>query len=82
MHRTLLALTSTLLFLLGILASSVRADDMQTCRRWADDETIAACSRLIASGTQRGGDLAQATLQGRLGACHRRLHRGASARFE
>lgn len=62
MHRTLLAFASTLLFLFGVLASPVRADDMQTCRRWADDETIAACSRLIASGTQRGGDLAQAYL--------------------
>jgi hypothetical protein len=62
MHRLLLALASALYVLVGILAAPVRADDMATCRRWADDETIAACSRLIASGTQRGGDLAQAYL--------------------
>ena len=59
MHRALLAFASTLLFLVGVYASPVRADDTETCRRWAGDDSLAACSRLIASGTLRGGDLAQ-----------------------
>jgi hypothetical protein len=42
MHRLLLTLASALCVLVGILAAPVRADDIATCRRWADDETIAA----------------------------------------
>ena len=59
MHRTLLAFASAFFFLLAMFASPVRADDTETCKRWAGDDSLAACSRLIASGTLRGGDLAQ-----------------------
>ncbi len=59
MHRTLLAFASAFFLLLGMSASPVRADDKETCQRWAGEDSLAACSRLIASGTLRGGELAQ-----------------------
>jgi tetratricopeptide (TPR) repeat protein len=59
MHRLLLAFACALSVLLGVIASPVRADDTETCRRAAED-ALAACTRLISSGTLRDADLAQA----------------------
>jgi tetratricopeptide (TPR) repeat protein len=58
MRRLLPAIASALLVLIGVFAAPARADDTETCRKWAGDDALAACSRLIQ--TLRGGDLAQA----------------------
>ena len=60
MHRLLLAFASAISLLIGVVASPVRADDTETCRKWVGDDALAACTRLISSGTRRGGDLAEA----------------------
>src|SRR5262249_3172607 len=59
MHRLLPAFAAALVALVGILAAPARADDMETSKRLTGDDSIAACTRLIASNTLRGGDLAQ-----------------------
>ena len=37
-----------------------RSDDAATCRTWIGQEALAACTRMIASNTLHGPDLAQA----------------------
>jgi tetratricopeptide (TPR) repeat protein len=39
-----------------------RSDDAATCRTWTGQEALAACTRMIASNSLRGDDLAQAYL--------------------
>jgi tetratricopeptide (TPR) repeat protein len=58
MRRLLPAIASALVVLIGVFAAPARADDTETCRKWAGDDALAACSRLIE--TRHGGDLAQA----------------------
>ncbi|MGP0093382.1 MAG: tetratricopeptide repeat protein [Xanthobacteraceae bacterium] len=53
-----LAWFAILSLLVGWLAGPAAADDRSTCSRAAGDEAIAACSRLIASGTLGGADAA------------------------
>jgi tetratricopeptide (TPR) repeat protein len=60
MHRPLLAFASVISLLIGVIASPAWADDTETCKKWVGDDALAACTRLISSGTLRGGDLAEA----------------------
>ncbi len=59
MHRLLPAFAAALIALIGTAAAPARADDVETCKRWIGDDSIAACTRVITSNTLRGRDLAQ-----------------------
>jgi tetratricopeptide (TPR) repeat protein len=60
MNRLLPAFASALFVLVAALAAPARADDADTCKKVAGDDSLAACTRLISSQAPRGGDLAQA----------------------
>jgi len=59
MHRLLPAFAAALIALIGTAAAPARADDVETCKRWAGDDSLAACTRVIASKTVGGAALAQ-----------------------
>jgi tetratricopeptide (TPR) repeat protein len=59
--RRLLSLVGFLV-LIGTFTARARADDVQACRQVNGDDSIAACTRLIASKSLGGADLAEAYL--------------------
>jgi tetratricopeptide (TPR) repeat protein len=62
MHRRRSTVIFALLLSTLFGLTRARADDAATCRTWTGEEALAACTRMIASNTLRGGDLAQAYL--------------------
>ncbi len=62
MSRKRFAIISALLLPALFATAPARADDAATCRTWTGQEALSACTRMIASNTLRGADLAQAYL--------------------